>query len=638
MTEHVKPQAFTADVAKLLHLMVHSIYSDKDVFLRELISNAADACEKLRYEAIQNPALAGDEAFAIRVETDTQANTITITDNGIGMSDEDLVTALGTIARSGTKSFLDSLKGETTDGEDTAQDPETALKKPDLDLIGQFGIGFYSAFMVAKTVVVETCRAGSQSAFRWTSDGQGTYEIAPLALGDAPKHGTRVILHLSDEAKDFANSYRLRSIIQHHSSAITVPVDLLEKGEEADRISQGVALWARPKAEVSAEDYTEFYQSLSGQFDEPALTLHWRAEGRYEYNVLAFVPGSKPFDLFEPERKGKGKLYVRRVLINDQADMLPGWLRFVRLVVDSADIPLNVSREMIQQSVIYTSIKKAVANRIVQDLIKCAENEPDKFKTIWQNFGAVLKEGLYEDPDKRDDLFKLVRFASTSSDEPSRSLADYVKDKQENQTAIYYLLGEDLKRLKASPQLEGFAARNIEVLLLPDAVDAFWVTNAIGFDGKPFKSVTQGAADLALIPLKEGVSQAPETSADVAALLAFMNDHLQGEVADVRASERLSTSAACLVAAENAQDRRLERILSSNGQMPAMSKPVLEINAGHALVHAFAKHLKAGSDAALVDDGIHLLLDQARLLDGDTLNDPSAFAGRLSRVISKAMG
>ena len=638
MTEHVKPQAFTADVAKLLHLMVHSIYSDKDVFLRELISNAADACEKLRYEAIQHPALAGDEAFAIRVETDTQANTITITDNGIGMSDDDLVTALGTIARSGTKSFLDSLKGETTDGEDTAQDTETAPKKPDIDLIGQFGIGFYSAFMVAKTVVVETRRAGSQSAFRWTSDGQGTYEIAPLALGDAPKHGTRVILHLSDEAKDFANSYRLRSIIQHHSSAITVPVDLLEKGEEADRISQGFALWARPKAEVGAEDYTEFYQSLSGQFDEPALTLHWRAEGRYEYNVLAFVPGSKPFDLFEPERKGKGKLYVRRVLINDQADMLPGWLRFVRLVVDSADIPLNVSREMIQQSVIYTAIKKAVANRIVQDLIKCAENEPDKFKTIWQNFGAVLKEGLYEDPDKRDDLFKLVRFASTSSDEPSRSLADYVKDKQENQTAIYYLLGEDLKRLKASPQLEGFAARNIEVLLLPDAVDAFWVTNAIGFDGKPFKSVTQGAADLALIPLKEGASQAPETSADVAALLAFMKDHLQGEVADVRASERLSTSVACLVAAENAQDRRLERILSSNGQMPAMSKPVLEINAGHALVHAFAKHLKAGSDAALVDDGIHLLLDQARLLDGDTLSDPSAFAGRLSRVISKAMG
>ncbi len=637
MTEYVKPQAFTADVAKLLHLMVHSIYSDKDVFLRELISNAADACEKLRYEAVQNPGLAGGEAFAIRVETDPFANSITIIDNGIGMSDDDLVSALGTIASSGTKSFLDSLQGDSAGSEDAPQDSQSAAKKPDLDLIGQFGIGFYSAFMVAKTVVVETRRAGSDRAFRWTSDGRGTYEIAPLPLEDAPAHGTRVILHLSDEAKDFANSYRLRSIIQHHSSAITVPVDLLEKGEEPDRISQGVALWARPKSEITAEDYTEFYQSLASQFDEPALTLHWRAEGRYEYNVLAFVPGSKPFDLFEPERKGKGKLYVRRVLINDQADMLPGWLRFVRLVVDSADIPLNVSREMIQQSVIFTAIKKAVANRIVQDLIKCAENEPDKFKTLWQNFGAVLKEGLYEDPDKRDDLFKMVRFASTRSDEPSRSLADYVKDKQENQTAIYYLLGEDLKRLKASPQLEGFAARNVEVLLLPDAVDAFWVTNAIGFDGKPFKSVTQGAADLALIALKDGASKTPDTSADVAALLAFMKDHLQAEVADVRASDRLSTSAACLVAAENAQDRRLERILSSNGQMPAMSKPVLEINAGHALVQAFATHLKADTDAALVDDGIHLLLGQARLLDGDTLSDPSAFALRLSRVIGKAM-
>ncbi len=627
MTEHVKPQAFTADVAKLLHLMVHSIYSDKDVFLRELISNAADACEKLRYEALQNPDLSGGDALLIRVEADAEANSITITDNGIGMSDEDLVSALGTIARSGTKTFLDSLAPE---GQDEAQ-------KPNLDLIGQFGIGFYSAFMVAKNVVVETRRAGTDKAFRWTSDGQGTYEITPLALDDAPQHGTRVILHLSEEAKDFTNTYRLRSIIQHHSSAITVPVDLIEKGEEPDRISQGVALWARPKSDVSAEDYTEFYQSLSGQFDEPALTLHWRAEGRYEYNVLAFVPGSKPFDLFEPERKGKGKLYVRRVLINESADMLPGWLRFVRLVVDSADIPLNVSREMIQQSPIYTAIKKAVANRIVQDLIKCAENEPDKFKALWQNFGAVLKEGLYEDPEKRDDLFKLARFASTRSDEPVRSLADYVKDKQENQTAIYYLLGEDIKRLKASPQLEGFAARNIEVLLLPDAVDAFWVTNAVGFDGKPFKSVTQGAADLALIPLADGASAQPEAGADVAALLIYMKDHLQSDIADVRISDRLSTSAACLVAAENAQDRRLERILSSNGQMPAMSKPVLEINAGHALVQSFAAHLKAGTDTTLVDDGIHLLLDQSRLLDGDTLADPAAFAARLSRMINKAM-
>lgn len=620
MTEHAKPQAFTADVAKLLHLMVHSIYSDKDVFLRELISNAADACEKLRYEAVQNPALA-TESFAIRVEPNEEANTLTISDNGIGMSESDLVNALGTIASSGTKSFLESVEG----GE----------AKPNLDLIGQFGIGFYSAFMVAKNVIVETRRAGSDAAFRWTSTGQGTYEITPLELDAAPAHGTRIILELNDESKDFTNGYRLRTIIQQHSSAVTVPVDIVESGEEADRISQGVALWARSKSEVSADDYTEFYRTLSNQFDEPALTLHWRAEGRYEYNVLAFVPGSKPFDLFEPERKGKGKLYVRRVLISDSADLLPGWLRFVRIVVDSADIPLNVSREMIQQSPIYTAIKKAVTNRITQDLIKCAENEPDKFKTIWQNFGAVLKEGLYEDPEKRDDLFKLARFASTASDEPTRALADYVKDKKENQTAIYYLLGEDIKRLKASPQLEGFAARNIEVLLLPDPVDAFWVTNALGFDGKPFKSVTQGAADLALIPLQDGTAPSAETSADVASLLAYMKEHLTSDVADVRISDRLSTSAACLVAAENAQDRRLERILSSNGQMPAMSKPILEINAGHALVKSFASHLT--SDKSLVDDGVHLLLDQARLLDGDTLADPSAFAARLSRVIEKAL-
>jgi len=623
----VKSQAFTADVAKLLHLMVHSIYSERDVFLRELISNAADACEKLRYDAVQNPALLGEaHSFAITITADEANHRLTIADNGIGMDEADLVSALGTIARSGTKNFLEQLESGT--GE-----------KSGLDLIGQFGIGFYSAFMVAENVVVETRKAGSAQAFRWTSDGKGTYEITPLAPEEAPAHGTRVILHLNADSHEFAQGYRLRSIITQHSNAISVPVDLIEEaGKEPERVSNGTALWTKPKSEIEAKDYQDFYQSLSGQFDEPALTIHWRAEGRYEYNVLAFVPGARPFDLFEPERKGKGKLYVRRVLINDSADLLPGWLRFVRLVVDSADIPLNVSREMIQQSPIYAAIKKGVANRIVQDLTKCAENEPEKFAKIWENFGAVLKEGLYEDPSKRDELFKLARFASTQSDTPTRSLSDYITGLRPNQTAIYYLLGDDLKRLKSSPQLEGFAARGIEVLLLPDPVDAFWVMNALGFEGKPFKSVSQGAADLGLIPLLDG-SEAPkaaEATGDIAALLLFMKDKLGAYVADVRNSDRLSSSVACLVASEAARDRRLEQILSQHGQLPEISKPVLEINIGHDLVKHLAAHLN-DADTSLVEDGALLILDQAKVLDGEAPVDPLAFAARLGRLLTKAL-
>ena len=623
----VKSQAFTADVAKLLHLMVHSIYSERDVFLRELISNAADACEKLRYDAVQNPALLGEaHSFAITITADEANHRLTIADNGIGMDEADLVSALGTIARSGTKNFLEQLESGT--GE-----------KSGLDLIGQFGIGFSSAFMVAENVVVETRKAGSAQAFRWTSDGKGTYEITPLAPEEAPAHGTRVILHLNADSHEFAQGYRLRSIITQHSNAISVPVDLIEEaGKEPERVSNGTALWTKPKSEIEAKDYQDFYQSLSGQFDEPALTIHWRAEGRYEYNVLAFVPGSRPFDLFEPERKGKGKLYVRRVLINDSADLLPGWLRFVRLVVDSADIPLNVSREMIQQSPIYAAIKKGVANRIVQDLTKCAENEPEKFAKIWENFGAVLKEGLYEDPSKRDELFKLARFASTQSDTPTRSLSDYIAGLRPNQTAIYYLLGDDLKRLKSSPQLEGFAARGIEVLLLPDPVDAFWVMNALGFEGKPFKSVSQGAADLGLIPLLDG-SEAPkaaEATGDIAALLLFMKEKLGAYVTDVRNSDRLSSSVACLVASEAARDRRLEQILSQHGQLPEISKPVLEINIGHDLVKHLAAHLN-DADTSLVEDGALLILDQAKVLDGEAPVDPLAFAARLGRLLTKAL-
>jgi molecular chaperone HtpG len=625
--EAATTQSFEADVSRLLHLMVHSVYSDREIFIRELVSNAADACEKLRYEALAKPALIGDGApFAITVALDKDAKTLTVSDNGVGMTREDLTAGLGTIARSGTKAFLDKLAAEDASKEAQA-------------LIGQFGIGFYSAFMVADEVVVETRRAGTDHALRWSSDGKGAFTIAPLELDAAPARGTRVILHLNSESQDFLDTWRVERIIREHSGAVAVPIDLVEKpGAEPKRLADGAAIWAKPKSEVTPEQYAEFYRGLSGQFDEPALTLHWRAEGRHEYTVLAFIPGSRPFDLFDPMRKGRNKLYVRRVLITEDADILPGWLRFVRLVVDSADLPLNVSRELIQKSDVFAAIRKGVTNRVVQELGKLAESEPEKFAKVWENFGAVLKEGLYEDPERRDGLFKIARFVTSAHPDGGRTLADYVGALRENQTAIYYLTGDDAKRLASSPQLEGFRARGVEVLLLADPVDAFWVSTAAGYDGKPFKSVSQGAADIKSIALVEGATPPAEASGEVATLFAFFKQTLEKEVAEVRASDRLTDSVACLVAPDFGPDRQLEKMLAAHGRVSERTKPILEVNPTHPLTTALAHRFRDGADRPLVEDAAFLMLDEARVMEGGQVEDPAAFAARLRRVLEKALG
>jgi molecular chaperone HtpG len=626
-SEAARTQSFEADVSRLLHLMVHSVYSDKEIFVRELVSNAADACEKLRYEAIANPALIERGGpFAITIAVDPDAKTLTVSDNGVGMSREDLTEALGTIARSGTKAFLDKVAADEASKEASA-------------LIGQFGIGFYSSFMVADEVVVETRRAGEDAAWRWSSDGRGSFTIAPLALEAAPERGTRVILHLNDASHDFADGYRLERIVRDHSGAVAVPIDFIDKpGAEPKRIADGAAIWAKPKSEVKPEEYTEFYRGLSGQFDEPALTMHWRAEGRHEYTVLAFIPGSRPFDLFDPTRKGRNKLYVRRVLITEDADILPGWLRFVRLIVDSADLPLNVSREMIQESAVFSAIRKGLTNRVVQELSKLAETEPEKYAKVWEHFGAALKEGLYEDPERRDGIFKIARFATTTHPSGDRTLAQYVGSLRENQTAIYYLTGDDAKRLAASPQLEGFRARGVEVLLLSDPVDAFWVSTAAGFDGKPFKSVSQGAADIKSIALVEGAKAPEAATGEVATLFAFFKQTLEGEVADVRGSDRLTDSVACLIAPEFGPDRQLEKMLAAHGRLSERAKPILEINPTHPLTVNLAGRFGAGKDKPLIEDAAWLMLDEARLLEGGGVEDPPAFAARLRRVLEKALG
>ena len=496
-------QPFQADVAKLLHLMVHSVYSDKSVFLRELIANAADACERLRYEAIAEPALLGDDVKPrITLSIDAEQKRLTVEDNGIGMSREELAEALGTIARSGTKAFLDRIEAKQPDD-------ETAL-------IGRFGVGFYSVFMVAERVEVLSRRAGTETAWLWSSDGKGTFAISPVAHADAPARGTRVVLHLMDDAKTYAERFTIERLIKAQSGHVPVPIAIVEKaGSEPAEISDGAALWAKPKSEISASDYTDFYRSIAGQFDEPVATIHYRAEGRQDYTTLLFIPGTRPFDLFDPDRKGRIKLYVKRVFITDDADILPRYLRFVRGLVDSADLPLNVSREKIQESPLLAAIRKGATHRVLTELERLADKEPEIYAKIWETFGAVLKEGIYEDFERRDAMLALARFKTTASGGAGasgggwRSLKDYVAALKTNQTAIYYLAGDDLARLESSPHLEGFRARGIEVLLLPDPVDSFWVMPGVGFDGKPFKSVTQGAADLALIPRTDAAAAPP---------------------------------------------------------------------------------------------------------------------------------
>jgi molecular chaperone HtpG len=615
---------FEADVAKLLHLMVHAVYSDKDVFLRELISNAADACEKLRYEAIAAPELLGEDAAPrITLAPDAEQQRLVIEDNGIGMSREDLIESLGTIARSGTKAFMERL--EAAQGKDGAQ------------LIGQFGIGFYASFMVANRVDVVSRRAGGSEAWTWSSDGQGSFSVAPADPAEAPARGTRVTLHLLDDAKTYSEPHTIERIVKAQSGHVPVPISLITKpGEEPKQITDGAALWTRPKADITKDDYTDFYRGIAGQYDEPALSVHYRAEGRHEYTVLAFVPESRPFDLFDADRKGRMKLYVRRVFITDDADLLPRYLRFVRGLVDSADLPLNVSREMIQDSPILTAIRRGVTSRILSELEKLADSDADAFAKIWDAFGGVLKEGLYEDFERQEQLLKLARFRSTASGEGWRSLKAYAEALKPNQTAIYYLAGDDLARLQASPQLEGFRARGIEVLLLSDPVDSFWVTTSQGFDGKPFKSASQGAADLGLIPkLDTETTPRADQQEAVTNFIAFAKATLAEAVTDVRASDRLTESAVCLVAPDQGPDRQFEKILQSAGRVATAAKPVLEINPTHDLIVALAT--RHTDNEALRQDAVALLLDEARILDGERPENPKAFSDRLSRVLGRAL-
>ncbi|QQO24287.1 molecular chaperone HtpG [Bradyrhizobium diazoefficiens] len=617
----VHTQPFQAEVSELLHLMVHSVYSETDIFLRELVSNASDACDKLRYEAIASPALLGDgEALRIRIIPNKTAGTLAIADNGIGMERQELIDHLGTIARSGTKAFVSKLK-EAKDG---------------LGLIGQFGVGFYSAFMVAEKIVVISRRAGESDVWTWTSSGGSGFEIARAGDEEAARvtRGTEIVLHLKDDARKYLETYEIERIVSAYSDNILFPIELVPAEGEPRQINSASALWQRSKSELTAEDYKKAYQQIASAFDDPAMTLHYRAEGRYSYAVLLFAPSTKPFDLFEPNRKGRVKLYVRRVFITDDADLLPGYLRFIRGVVDSEDLPLNISREMLQNNPQLAQIRKAVATRVVSELESLAEKDPENFARIWDAFGAVLKEGIYEDFERREKLLALSRFTTTSGEK--RSLKQVIADFKPNQTEIYYLVGDSIERLKSNPRLEAATARGIEVLLLSDPVDAFWTSMPSEFEGKPLKSLSQGDLNLDLIPRVDEADEAKkdEPAADEAATIAVIKAALGERVSDVKASTRLTSSASCLVADSQGPSRELERILSQQNR-GMRTKPILEINLRHPLVTAITK-AQAGSKA--VDDLSLLLLEQAQILDGELPEDPAAFAARLNRLVLQGLG
>jgi molecular chaperone HtpG len=611
-TPETESHVFQAEVSRLLDIVVHALYSEREIFLRELISNAADACDKLRYEAVTRADLAPAK-YAVHLVADIEARTLTISDNGIGMTREEMVDNLGTIARSGTKAFLEKMSGDA---------------KKDISLIGQFGVGFYSAFMVADKVDVTSRRAGEDTAWHWVSDGKGSFTIEAAAKNLV---GTEVVLHLKEDATEYLEKDRLQHIVRTYSDHIPVPVFFGD--DESTQLNRAAALWMRPKNELKPEDYREFYHHVAHAYDEPSLTLHWRAEGKLEYTGLLFVPTQKPYDLFDPKRQHRVKLYVKRVFITDAAEgLLPPYLRFMKGVIDSEDLPLNVSREMLQHNPVLNRMRAGITKKILGEFAKLSE-KPEDYASFWEKYGSVLKEGLYDDADHRDDLLKLFRARSTKGKELV-SLEDYVSRMPEGQDAIYYITGEDLIALARSPQLEGFRARDIEVLLLNDAIDDFWLPQVNEYKGKAFKSVTREVSDLDKIKKVETPAAQQAAPDRMEALIAALKQIYGENVKDVRLSARLTQSPVCLVAGDGELDFHLEKLLRQNKALNMSPPRILEINGGHALINKMT--VMAGEPAEL-EDLAWLLLDQARLLEGETLNDPQSFSERLTRLVEKAV-
>ncbi len=627
---------FQAEVGRLLDIVAHSLYSEREIFLRELISNAADACDRLRYNAIDNPKLIdGDGDFSIQISTDKGGKILTLSDNGSGMSREEMISNLGTIARSGTSAFMENLSGDD---------------KQDTNLIVQFGVGIYSDYMVATLVEVDSQAAGQDTPWTWVSDGRGEFSIEQ---GARKTRGTTITMHIKDDAVEFLEDARIQHIVKTYSDHIPFPITMQieTKGEgdktiiEDSKLNEGSALWVRNKSEIDEKQYKEFYHHVAHAFDDPWATLHFRVEGVIEYSGLIYIPTMRPMDLFNPERVSKLKLYVKRVFITDDCEgLLPKYLRFLRGIIDSQDLPLNISREMLQNNPVLTKIRNGLTKRILTELAKKAKDNPSEYNAFWENFGMVLKEGIYEQSNERDQLLKLARFNSTNGEELV-SLEAYISRMRDGQKTIYYISGEERKTLAKSPQLEGFAAKGVEVLYMTDPVDEFWLPMVHEFEGKSFKSVTRGGADLSEIKSDDEKSDDKKDKddgkdkakqGDLDQLIAAIKLSLGEDVADVKISDRLTNSAVCLVAKDGAMDMHLERMLQQHKQLQQSSPRILEINPDHSLIKSLAKQAKK-KDADM-NDAAHLLMDQARILEGEQLPDPTAFAARLSNIMAKSFG
>jgi len=604
---NVERHGFEAEVGRLLDLVVHSLYSEREIFLRELVANAADATDRRRFEALTDARIAPPEDAKVRIVPDKAARELRISDDGIGMGREELIGNLGTIARSGTRAFGEKL----------------ASAKPEdrPSLIGQFGVGFYSAFMVADRVEVTSRKAGSEEAWTWASDGGGEFTLAPAERETA---GTDIVLRLKSDADEYLEPYRLETIVRKWADHITLPITIARDGQDV-AANEGTALWRKAKADVSEQSAQEFYRHLGNFFDTPWATLHWRAEGMLEFFALLFVPGMKPFEAVDHDRTSKVRLHVRRMFITDAAELLPPWLRFVQGVVDTEDLPLNVSREMLQTTPVLARIRKAVTGRVLSEL-KARAKEAEDYAKFWENFGGVLKEGAYEDSEHRADIASLMRFRS-STQEGLVSLADYVGRSAEGQDKIWYLVADSLEAARNSPQLEAFRAAGVEVLLLADPIDAFWPERLREFEGKALKSVTQASSDE--LPQTEQAGEAT----DVAALIAAMKTALGDAVSDVRATDRLHDSACVLAASAGGPDLQLQRMLRRAGR-GGESAPVLEINPRHGLIMALAGK---AAETDVVRDAAETLLDLARVQEGEAPRDAARFARAVTAMLTRGV-
>lgn len=606
-----KKQKFKTEVSKLLDIVINSLYSEKYIFLRELISNASDACDKLRYYSLMNQDIAKNNgAFKIVITPNAEENTLTISDNGIGMNKDDLVNHLGTIAKSGTADFVLNAKDNGSV----------------VDLIGKFGVGFYSAFMVADKVEVTTKRAGEEQAYKWISDGVEGFEITEA---ERDKFGTDIKLYLKDDAKDYVDTIYLRHIIRTYSDHINYPIvlNLGKAGEET--VNTGSALWTQNKAEITDEQYNEFYHHISRNFDTPWMRLHFKAEGSIEYTGLLFIPSEAPYDLFQPDRQQSLKLYVNRVFISDKVeDLMPSYLRFVKGIIDSADLPLNISREMLQQNALIAKIKNGTVSRILKELKKRSENYDDYMK-FWKNFGVAFKEGIYEDVANRVDVAELSRFYSTHDKEHLTSLDEYISRVIDGQTTIYYITGDDVPTLRNNPQLEAFAAKGIEVLLLTDPIDEFWVQTLTNYKGYPIKHISQADIDL---KMERNTPRADEGS--LKRLTDFMADLFKNEVGKVIATEKLTKSPVSLTVESGQMSIHLERLMRNHQQQTAFaSTRILEVNPYHPLIIKLADAMFEPSQKTKVEEICRLLLDQAKIAEGEAISDSSFFSEKLSEYI-----